>query len=101
MKKIFFFLLIISIAGYSFSFTVPDSNLWQIKVSAMNSLESINKSKADYEVEPRNNTAKLEAYETGRSKVEEEFIKRDADLSASPITGQKLVFTDNRKFQLN
>jgi hypothetical protein len=67
----------------------------------MDSLESIDKSKADYEGEPRNHTVKLEAYEKGRSKVEEEFIKRDADLSASPITGQKLVFTTNRKFQLN
>jgi hypothetical protein len=93
--------LIISSAGYYLYLAVPDSHLGEIKVSVMDSLESIDKSKADYEGEPRNHTVELEAYEKGRSKVEEEFIKRDADLSASPITGQKSVFTTNRKFQLN
>jgi hypothetical protein len=93
--------LINSSAGCYFYLAVSDSHLGQIKVSVMDSLESIDKSKADYEGEPRNHTVELEAYEKGRSKVEEEFIKRDADLSASPITGQKLVFTTNRKFQLN
>gem|GEM_PF-3086930 len=99
--KIFFFLLIISSAGYYFYLAVPDSHLGQIKVSVMDSLESIDKSKADYEGELRNHTVELEAYEKGRSKVEQEFIRRLTDSSACPMTGQKLVFTTNRKFQLN
>jgi hypothetical protein len=73
---------------------VPDSHLGQIKVSVMDFLESIDKSKADYEGEPRNNTTELEAYETGRSKVEEEFIKEGCRFVGQSDNGSRVSFHD-------
>ena len=91
--KTLFCLLLISISGYYFFSAAPDSRLGQIKVSVLDSIGSIGKSKVDYEEEVRNKTAELEAYEKGRSQMEADFVKMEADLPTCPITGQKSVFT--------
>jgi len=53
----------------------------------LDSFGSIGKSNADYEEELHNKTAELEAYEKGRLKMEEDFVKMEANLPTCPITG--------------
>lgn len=99
MKKIIF-LIIIIIAGYYFFTSSPDSRAGAFKNHALeklDSLASIGKSKADYEEELRAKTAELEAYEAGRQKMEEDFVKMEANLPTCPKTGQKAVFIEKPK----
>lgn len=95
--------LLVAIAGFYFFPASPDSRLSHIKSNVFGSLESIGKSKADFQEELRNKTVELEAYEQALVKVEDDIRRMEANIPTCPRTGQKgtLTITQDPRPELN
>jgi uncharacterized protein YydD (DUF2326 family) len=96
MKKIIVLILLLMSCMLSYNIVTasPDSRLFRIKVNAVDWVNSIGISKADYQEKLKNKTAELESYEKALAWAEEEVVKMENTSGpVCPRTGTASKFT--------
>jgi hypothetical protein len=96
MKKtlVIIMFLAVSLVSYNIVTASPDSRLFEIKRSAVDWINSIGISKADYEEQLKNKTAELEAYEQALTWAEEKIAQMENTRGpVCPKTGESSKFT--------